>query len=683
MQSLSHWAKDNKKTYNQAYREFMRGNISNAKKLENGSIVIENNNNPVVSSPIVTNTSFTPKSIGFDSNMVKASTKTRSNRSSIIQPVDRFGNIDQVFIPFRADSQIADYSTLSIRDVLTLCMKAYFGYAIVRNVVETFAHFCASPIYFTGGSEKSRKFFDAYFKKIKLQSFTLQFFKEFWRSQNCFIFKHLGALKEDSIKEITQVFGAEVSKAAKYKIPIKYTILNPIDIEAKGSSSLVNPIYTKKISSYELECLKNPKTDQDKEILDSLDPKVKEQIKSGKTSSITIELDPKLVRPVFNGKMDYESFAVPMIYSLLDSLESKTQLMKMDQAIAKTCQQAILLITHGYEDKAGGYNYSQKVTDALESIFQNESVGRVLVCDFTTKAEFVLPQIGEILDPKKYEIIQRDLEEGLGHILFGGGSSGEKFSNQHAKIQIFIEKLRSAREIFLNEFLIDEIKQISQELGFKNFPTPHFQDIDLEDSNEFKRIVTQLAQFGFLTPAEVFEALQTHRLPTQEESEVSQATYRQSRDKGLYEPIAGGPFTQEKVAKETAKEIEGPVGRPSGSKSPQGVKTVSPIGTGSSFSLSKIKDNLILSAKLSDEIVNKIKKKFKIKTLNDEQTNLVDELTNVIISHEKPTEWNTKIDDYMLGSSKEDPKKLQEINQICEEYKVNKFLGAILLNSNK
>ena len=79
-----------------------------------------------------------------------------------------------------------------------------------------------------------------------------------------------------------------------------------------------------------------------------------------------------------------------------------------------------------------------------------------MIADFTTKASFVIPEIGDLLDPKIYSSKSR-YKEGLNNILFS--DTGEKFANQNAKVKIFVEKLRAARESFLNNFLSNEIKK--------------------------------------------------------------------------------------------------------------------------------------------------------------------------------------------------------------------------------
>ena len=64
---------------------------------------------------------------------------------------------------------------------------------------------------------------------------------------------------------------------------------------------------------------------------------------------------------------------------------------KMDMAISRTTHQAILLVTMGAEPEKGGVN--QKNLEAMQKLFENESVGRVLISDYTTDAKFVIPTL--------------------------------------------------------------------------------------------------------------------------------------------------------------------------------------------------------------------------------------------------------------------------------------------------
>ena len=117
----------------------------------------------------------------------------------------------------------------------------------------------------------------------------------------------------------------------------------------------------------------------------------------------------------------------------------------------------------------------------MQKLFENESVGRVLISDYTTQAKFVIPDIAGILDPKKYEVCNHDIQMGLNNILL----SDEKFANSSIKVQVFMERLNEGRKVFIHDFLMPEIKRISKEMGFKNYPTPNFEDLDLRDNSVY------------------------------------------------------------------------------------------------------------------------------------------------------------------------------------------------------
>ena len=205
-----------------------------------------------------------------------------------------------------------------------------------------------------------------------------------------------------------------------------------------------------------MERLKNPQTEEDVKILENFDKTTLEKIKSKNASMITIPLKGEKVSAVFFKKQDYEPFAVPMGYPVLLDLNFKQELKKMDMAIARTMQQAILLVTMGTDPEKGGIN--QRNLAAMQQLFQNESVGRVLISDYTTKAEFVVPRISELMDPKKYEVFDRDINLGLNNILVGG----EKFANLVSKVELFLSRLHAGRRAFVNNFLKPEIKRIAK-----------------------------------------------------------------------------------------------------------------------------------------------------------------------------------------------------------------------------
>ena len=169
-----------------------------------------------------------------------------------------------------------------------------------------------------------------------------------------------------------------------------------------------------------------------------------------------MRLDPYRLSFSFYKKQDYEPFAVPFGFPVLTDINAKLELKKMDQAICRTVENVILLITMGTDPEKGGVNPNN--LKAMQTLFKNESVGRVLVSDYTTKAEFIIPELDRVLGPDKYDILNEDIKQGLQNIVIGE----EKYSSTQVKAEIFIDRLKEARNGFINDFLQREIKRVAR-----------------------------------------------------------------------------------------------------------------------------------------------------------------------------------------------------------------------------
>lgn len=604
---------------------------------------------------------------------------TRRNAAADIHRTDRFKNISDGVIPFKYTYGVSNKSNLNIRDTVVLCQKAYYNFAVFRNTIDMMTEFSTSDIYYRGGSKKSREFFEALFGKIGLWSVMDKFFREYYRSGNVFVYRFDALLKDSDVRKITKTFGS--SRSEKH-LPVRYTILNPADIQIQGGLNFVNGLYYKILTDYELARLRNPRTEEDAEVLSTLPSGVREQIKNTKSNLILVPLDSDKISAVFYKKQDYEPFSVPMGYPVLEDINWKAEMKKMDMAVARTMQQAILLITMGTEPDKGGVN--QKNLAAMQTLFTNESVGRVLIADYTTKAEFVIPEIGNLLGPEKYEVVDRDIQSGLQNILL----SGEKFANQSIKIDVFMARLRQARESFINEFLLPEIKRVSQIMGFKNYPVPYFEHICLSDDATKSRVINRLIELGILTAEEGLTAIDSGRLPTREESEESQKRFRKLKESGLYEPLVGGgahPHNPNLGGQPAPQKGPQENGRPPGTGVPKETNKVSPVGQGEQskaekegYSLQKISTNMVSANSLVKGVEASLRKHHKIKRLSKRQKSIAHDIVGVIIANEEPQNWRKSIDRYVKKPVDTNDERISKIREISARHQVDEYLASIL-----
>lgn len=726
---LSTWAKENNIPYKTAWEQYNNDTLPvKTRETKTGRIVVMKEIEASEQQAVNKIVTFGQPMMTASDAKYESKASSRFNKSALTTPAFQYSQISQGIVPYEQTGDGTGNSCISVSDAIRLCQKCYFNFPIFALTINAMVEFSTNKLYFRGGNVKSRKFFEEWLESINILDFEDKFFREYYRSCNVFPYRFDAIPQEDDIKRLNKTFG--ISAAKDVKIPIKYIILNPVDIGVYATYSFSdNVVYYKRLNGYELNRLKSPKTPEEKNFFDSLPEETKKQIKNN-AGSIDIPLDNDKVYAIFYSKQDYEPMAIPMGFAVLKDIEWKAEMKSIDLAVSRTMQNCVLLVKMGYESKNGEYVYDQQAANTMRSLFESESVGKTLVADFTTEVEFKIPQIGDFLDPKKYQIVNEDIKTGLNYVLTG---TDQKFSNQYIQVQLFIQRLIRAREAFLTGFLIPEIKRVSKDLGFRSVPQPYFHDIDLKDTAEFNRILAQLYQYGLLTPGETFEALESGKLPNKEESELAQEEFRKHKDKGFYEPITGGPASSEKMLDKTNKQqtkmqetqfehdkqekgkdrkhaaenpepkapqiilnaptkMAKPSGKPAGKTGKQS-KTrrtrVSKAGveiqevSEELYSLSKIKDNLILASQLKNEVKDALLSKYKVKELNPEQSQIVSEITEVIMANQESSEWLNNVKKYVDAPINDNLEKNKQIDEISYRHQIDNFAAIILANSIK
>ena len=611
-----------------------------------------------------------------------ASTGTRRNNIAIAPKLFKYANIRAGMLPY-------EYALdgVNVRDAIELAQKAYCNIAVFRNAIDMMADFANSTMYLEGGNAKSRAFINAWLKKIKIWNLKDQFFREFYRSGNVFLYTIEGKI---NVEDFSKVRNLGLSLKTN-KLPVRYILLNPFDIVAKRATSFDMGLYAKVLSEYEAERLKNPKTDEDVELYEALDPEIQRKIKndSWSMSGLRVDLDPKKLRYAFYKKQDYEPFAIPFGFPVLDDIEFKMEMKKIDQSICRTIENVVLMITMGTTPDKGGVN--PRNIRAMQSLFQNQSVGRILVSDYTTKAEFIIPDINKVIGPQKYEVVNQDIKEGLQNIIL----NQEKFASTEVKAQMFLQRLKESRDSFLNTFLQPEIKQLCKNYGFKNAPTAKFETIDLQDQTQVQRVITRMMELGVLPPSEGIKVIETGVFPSAKELDEAQEKFLEDRQKGYYNPLVGGSpmpldleeeVEMEEIKHPTSmkmleKEKEAKKGNRSASNPgrPVGSKTLAK----NRYSVSAIKRAADITNDLFVSLTSEAKKVFKKKRLNKNQKEMLERVCESVVVAKEKKDW--------LKTGKEcigDPQKLiglspmSQVLDISAEHELDDYAAAILYHAS-
>jgi hypothetical protein len=567
-----------------------------------------------------------------------------------------FPNISSGVLPYCNKN-----GAINIREAIELCQRAYANVSVFRSTIDIMTEFSNSKLQLRGGSSASRKFFYKWLEKIGMHSLKEEFFREYYRSGNVFLYKVDGKFNKDDFVQLSGI---------KNKIPLKYLVLNPVTVAATGGVGY-NYNYLKVMSKYEIERFKNPKTDEDKAVFNALPDNVKQQVRSyaGSFSEILMNLEPEKLFYVFYKKQGYEPFAVPMGFPVLNDIEWKLSLKKMDMALARTVDNIILLVTMGAKKEDGGINY--KNIEAMQKLLQNQAAGRVIVSDYTTKAEFIIPKLEDILGKEKYEVVNQDIVDGLQNILLGDS----KFANQMIKTKVFLERLNEGRDAFI-DFIYPEMKAVAENLGFRYCPKPVFEKINLKDEAQFARVVTRMAELGILTPEQAFETLESGLYPDKEELLEAQTKYKEERDKGLWTPLLGG-----------SNQGEGKDGRPNGTGTPKAVNNVGAKGKGlasEEFSAKRIQSVFEIASQLEERAIAGLKKKHEVKKLNKKQADAAHQIVKTIVESNKIAEWDNALAGFLeQGKLMEDSTFIVSVMDLAAEKDLDMYQASVMLNSKE
>mgnify|MGYP003433514403 FL=1 len=475
---------------------------------------------------------FEPKLVG-DGSVSLASrlrepterTITRSNAIHKGSVSDRFANIDEGLLP-----HVYEGGMVNISEAIVLCQKAYFNVPSFKSTLDLLSEFSNTRLYLEGGSATSKLFIEAWLKKAKIENLKDQFFLEYYRSGNVFFYQLNAKIKPSTINYFNLP-----KTSIESEIPVKYILLNPADVIVNGQLSFGEFRYAKALTPFEIERLKKSESPEEKAIFESLNKEVKNQLNNYSSVStntrILLELNPNIFHPIFYKKQDYEPLSVPMGFAVLDDINKKMELKKVDQAIARSIENVILLVTMGNEPDKGGINDVHLA--AMQKIFENKSVGRVLVSDYTTNAEFIIPDLKRVMGKEKYEVLNKDIEEGLGNILLGES----KYSDTELKLKLFFERLEAPKQAFLNDFLQPQINKICETFGFRKVPVIKFVKQDVINSEKLQKLITRMMELGIVTPEQGMETIHKGVFPDVEKMEEAQKAWKTQREEGLYTPL--------------------------------------------------------------------------------------------------------------------------------------------------
>lgn len=398
-----------------------------------------------------------------------------------------------------------------IKEIIRRAEDIYQRVGLVKNVIDLMADFAVQGIKPVHKNKRIERFYRKWFKKISGKDRSERFLNNLYKSANVVINRQTAKI---SIKTADEFFRANASDTTeqdedkfipeKREIPWRYTFIDPVyvNVAAESLSSFVGKKrYELLIPASLRKIINSPKTDNEKLIVNSLPSQIIEAAKGKRPYPLDYE---KTL--VFHYKKDdWQSWAYPMIYSIMDDITVIEKLKLADMAALDGAISNIRIF------KLGNLEHKIAPTKAaaskLSSILQNNVGGGTLDLVWGPDIELIESKttVHQFLGESKYIPHLNSVYAGLGipPTLTGTyGSAGT--TNNFISLKTLTQRLQYGRDVLIS-FWEKEFELVQKAMGFKYSARLEFDRMDLSNEDTEKALLIQLADRSLISD----ELLQT------------------------------------------------------------------------------------------------------------------------------------------------------------------------------
>lgn len=390
-------------------------------------------------------------------------------------------------------------ATPSLRDhkaVIHRCDEAYQHVGLIKNVIDLMGDFACQGIRISHPNKKIEKFFRNWFARVSGTDRSERFCNNLFRTGNVVVRKHTAKITA-KIEEMIYKSMAEadmdvpVKRVSIKEIPFKYIFLEPSTVDVVGgplANFIGNPRYKINLSQSLRKFINSPANEEEKALIAELPADI---VAAARTSRAYI-LPSDKTRVFHYKKDDWQIWANPMIYSILDDIAVLEKLRLADMAALDGAISNIRIFKLGsLEHKIAP---SKAAAAKLAGILQNNVGGGTIDLIWGPDLEFIESKstVHQFLGEEKYKPHYAAIYNGLGvpPTLTGGGGTGT--TNNFIALRTLIQRLQYCRSVLL-KFWNEELAEVQKAMGFR-FPAKVEFDIDiLEDVSVVRALLIQLA----------------------------------------------------------------------------------------------------------------------------------------------------------------------------------------------
>jgi hypothetical protein len=399
-----------------------------------------------------------------------------------------------------------------IKAILRRADEIYQRVGLVKNVIDLMGDFASQGIRLVHRNKRIERFYRQWFKKISGKDRSERFLNNVYKSGNIVIDRRTAKISVKIADKLYKALGTadmqlsdlpEVS-VEKREIPWKYTFIDPVCVEVSAgalSSFVINKTYELQLPPSLRRTINSPKTDAERAIVAGLPTEIVEAAKAKKP----YPLDPNKTLVFHYKKDDWQSWAYPMIYAIMDDITVIEKLKLADMAALDGAISNIRIFKLGsLEHKIAP---TKAATAKLASILGNNVGGGTMDLIWGPDIELLESNtnVHQFLGEGKYIPHLNSVYAGLGipPTLTGTfGAAGT--TNNFISLKTLTQRLQYGRDLLI-QFWDQEIVIVQKAMGFKYPAKIEFDRMDLSNEDTEKALLIQLADRNVISD----ELLQT------------------------------------------------------------------------------------------------------------------------------------------------------------------------------
>ena len=432
---------------------------------------------------------------------------------------------------------------VKLKNIIKTADTIYQRVGLVKNVIDLMGDFGSQGIRLSHRNKRIERFYRNWFRKVNGLDRSERFLNNLYRVGNVVINKQTAKINKKISDELYKANAKadidpslEEIKAERKEIPWRYTFIDPFYVDVLGeslSSFVGKKQYAISMPSQLRKTINSPKNSVEKQIVAELPETI---LLAAKNKTLyPLEVEKTLV--FHYKKDDWQNWAYPMIYAIMDDINIIEKLKLADLAALDGAISNIRIF------KLGNLEHKIAPTKAaaakLSNILQNNVGGGTMDLIWGPDIELIESKtnVHQFLGEAKYTPHLNSVYAGLGipPTLTGTyGAAGT--TNNFISLKTLTQRLEYGRQVLM-QFWQQEIHAVQKAMGFRYPATIEFDRMDLSNEEAEKALLIQLADRNLVSE----ELIQT-RFGLDSDMEQSRISRESKERKSNKRPTKSGPY---------------------------------------------------------------------------------------------------------------------------------------------